>query len=285
MMKPQLIRINDVSDIDTSKISVFDLNNRYIDKNGNMYGVKYNPAARKIEVIRIVRAVDREVSDMRQRIAKKRLYDFDAPPGTAAPMEKSAGLSEETIMDFDPENFINDSMKLMQTHRERIKGIVMNIKNSNVFPRENKQETIELENVFRNLEIDGDLSFDHADNYQKELRSYPRSITYYQAKIDNRGNQIIEKLAGDQNRVMKFIYKYEMFITITGAYKTFHAAILELRNIVEGKNIDDMKGILHNDKQAFQDAKISINNTITETEDILDRLSLLERYVTDSSNF
>ena len=43
-MKNVIIRINDISDIDTSKISVYDLNNRYVDTHGTMYGLRYNKA-------------------------------------------------------------------------------------------------------------------------------------------------------------------------------------------------------------------------------------------------
>jgi hypothetical protein len=41
-MKKKIIRINDISEIDTSKISVYDLNNRYVDPKGNLFGLKYD---------------------------------------------------------------------------------------------------------------------------------------------------------------------------------------------------------------------------------------------------
>jgi len=56
-MKQRIIKINDISEIDTSKISVYDLNNRYIDKNGSMFSLKYNRGERKVEIIKIVRDI------------------------------------------------------------------------------------------------------------------------------------------------------------------------------------------------------------------------------------
>ena len=86
-------------------------------------------------------------------------------------------------------------MELARTHRERIKGIIMNIRNSNIIPKDNKTESNQMEDMFRNLEIDGIQGIDNLLNYQKELVSYPRSLTYYQAKMDDRGREIIETLA------------------------------------------------------------------------------------------
>jgi len=54
-MKTKFIRIDDVSEIDTSKIGIFDMANRYIDKYGNMYGLRYNRDVKKIEVVKIMR--------------------------------------------------------------------------------------------------------------------------------------------------------------------------------------------------------------------------------------
>ncbi len=285
-MKPNIIRINDISDIETSKISVYDLNNRYIDRFGNMYGVKFNPASHRIEIIRIVRAVDREVAAMQQKIFKTRLTGAEQ----AIPDQEQAGggegaVSEEEYQSFEPELFVNDCLKLMTTHRSRIKGIIMNIKNSNVFPKENKQDSIELENVFRNLEIDGDQGFDNVENYQKELTGYPRSISYYQAKIDNRGNQTIEALGDDKERIMKFVYIYEMYTSISGLYKSILRIMTELKAKIAERGPDDIKGISHNDKQAYLDAGTSIDNTIMEIRDLLERMRSLEQYVSDPSNF
>ena len=117
--------------------------------------------------------------------------------------------TEETSQTFDPERFVNRSVELMKTHSERLKGIIMNIRNANIIPKEQKTESHELENIFRNIEIDCIQQFDEVENYQRELINYPRSITYYQAKIDDQGRGIIESLAGYNEQVRKFIFFYE----------------------------------------------------------------------------
>jgi len=71
-MKNVIIRINDISDIDTSKVSVYDLNNRYLDSHGTMYGLKYNKSLRKIEVIKIVRTHEKNAASYQQQIMQKK---------------------------------------------------------------------------------------------------------------------------------------------------------------------------------------------------------------------
>ncbi|HXK65620.1 MAG TPA: hypothetical protein PK348_05090, partial [Spirochaetota bacterium] len=61
-MKTRFIRIDDISQIDTSKISTFDLANRYIDKYGNMYGLRYNRAQKKVEIVKIMRTPKKHAS-------------------------------------------------------------------------------------------------------------------------------------------------------------------------------------------------------------------------------
>src|SRR4030042_634774 len=153
-MKNVIIRINDISEIDTSKISVYDLNNRYVDAHGIMYGLKYSKTSRKIEIIKIV-------------------------------------------------------------------------------TKDNKTESNQLEDIFRNLEIDGMQGVDNLTNYQKELINYPRSLTYYQAKMDDRGRDIIDTLASSNRKVMRFIYLAEMLDNIRRLYKSIDKMIGRLNAFLD----------------------------------------------------
>jgi hypothetical protein len=49
-MKTKFIKIKNMGEIDPSKITIYDLNNRYIDAVGNMYGLKYNREQKKVEI-------------------------------------------------------------------------------------------------------------------------------------------------------------------------------------------------------------------------------------------
>jgi hypothetical protein len=284
-MKNKIIRITDISDIDTSKISVYDLNNRYIDMRGNMYSLRYNKVEKTIEIIKIMRTHAKDASYYHQKVLIKKMENSRAPAGEGTEDFYGDDESPSPKIGFDPDIFINDSINLMATHRDRLKGIMMNLKNSNIVTRENKSANTELEDIFRNIDIDGIQNFEKAENYQKELINYPRSITYYQAKIDRKGREIIESLAGYHERIMKFVYVYEMFNTIKNLYRSLNVMVKNLDAFINRIDQDQIKSLTQMEKQYFNDARVSIDNTISEVEDILDGLKVFEGHVYDKKNF
>ncbi|MBN2080547.1 MAG: hypothetical protein JW838_16380 [Spirochaetes bacterium] len=278
-MKYLIIRINDVSDIDTSRISVYDLNNRYVDSSGNMYGLKYSKSLRKIEVIKIVRAPEKNAAGLRQIITqKKRVAGEAAGGGDSFAVDETSDDAPVDEEDFVPETFIENTMELVRTHRERLKGIIMNIRNSNIVLKEQKTESNQLDDIFRNLEIDGIQAAENLASYQKELINYPRSLTYYQAKMDERGRSIIETLAGSDRKVMRFIYLAEMLDNIRMLYGTIGKSVRSIKSFLEERNPDEMKWVTNHERQSFRDGMVSIDTTITEIEKLQDDLRHLEEY-------
>ncbi len=277
-MKNVIIRINDISDIDTSKVSVYDLNNRYLDSHGTMYGLKYSKSQRKIEVIKIVRTHEKNAASYQQQIMQNKRIPGELSQAIAEERSfetPAAGIEDEA---FNPDVFIERAMELTRTHRERIKGIIMNIRNSNIIPKDNKTESNQMEDMFRNLEIDGIQGIDNLLNYQKELASYPRSLTYYQAKMDDRGREIIETLAAGNRKVMRFIILAEMLENIRALYKNIEKMIRMLMTFLEEKNLDDIKWINAHERQSYKDGMVSISTTVQEIEKLQDDMKLFEEY-------
>jgi len=286
-MKHKIIRINEISEIDTSAVTIYDLNNRYIDIEGNMYGLRYNRMSKKIEIIRILRTHINDAPFYQQRLLEKKIIESRAAALSATDHAKDEkeDLPDDEIRFFDPNSFINETIALMQTHRERLKGIMMNIKNANIISLDDKAESSEMDDVFRTVEIDAVQKMEEVENYQKELINYPRSITYYQAKTDRQGREVIDRLAGDNQRILKFIYLYEMYHSIRGIYTTVYSLINKIREFVDEKKPDETVQKQVPERQAYNDALISIENTVRETEDLLDRLKTVEEYLYDSSNY
>jgi hypothetical protein len=277
-MKNVIIRINDISEIDTSKISVYDLNNRYVDAHGTMFGLKYTKTSRKIEVIKIVRTHEKNAASFRQKIMQKKRGGNEITHGDDESFPEDGHHDESAETFYNPEAFIEKTMELTHTHRERFKGIIMNIRNSNIVTKDNKTESNQLEDIFRNLEIDGMQGVDNLINYQKELINYPRSLTYYQAKMDDRAREIIDTLASSNRKVIRFIYLAEMLDNIRRLYKSIDKMIKKLKAFLDEKNMDEVKWVSPHEKQSFKDGLISINTTIQEIQDLLDDLSKLEEY-------
>jgi hypothetical protein len=284
-MKNVIIRINDISDIDTAKVSVYDLNNRYLDAHGTMYGLKYNKSQRKIEVIKIVRTHEKNAASFQQKIIQKKRAPDE--PGAGQEEAGELGPADEIVEDeiFNPDVFVEEALELTRTHRERIKGIIMNIRNSNFIPKDNKTESNQIEDLFRNLEIDGIQGVDNLLNYQKELASYPRSLTYYQAKMDDRGREIIDRLAASGRKVMRFIYLAEMLENIRALYKNIDKMIRKLIAFLDERNLDDAKWISAHERQSFKDGMVSINTTVQEIEKLQDDLNQLEEYTYTIEHF
>ncbi len=285
-MKKRIIRISDVSQIDTSKVSVYDLNNRYIDPLGNIFGLRYNKDGRKVEIIKLERFHSGE-SRIYQQISSR--HKEGKAAGELADTAKQSAKTEEkeAVPDtyIEPEIFIDDVINNAETHKERIAGIIKNIYDSDIFPRENKHESAEFDDIVRGLEIDGIQQLEKLETYYRELTNYPRSITYYQAKIDNEGKRLFEKLEGNKERTMHFIFLYEMSTNIKRLYSNLQKHINHLNNFTVNKNPDDRQNMTKHQKQSFIDARISIINTIQDIEEILQENNLLYSYACNIENY
>jgi len=291
-MKQRIIKINDISEIDTSKISVYDLNNRYIDKNGSMFSLKYNRGERKVEIIKIVRAYKEEISDLKQKITKKRfapieseIIDKETITGETNADKNEEEQEIEDKAEFNPSTFLDDTLSIIKSHKERLKGIIKNIRDSNAIPKDHKADNSELEDIFRNFEIDGDKGFDSIESYKHEITNYPKSATYYQSKISGKGTEVIQILSDNNEKLMKFIYFHEMHSTIKNHYIRLKEMVKKLTGFFDNKEEDEITTTTPYEKQAFEDAMISIDNTAEEIEKILDGMQKLEEYIFDLKNF
>jgi hypothetical protein len=285
--KARIIRIDDVSDIDTRKVSIYDLNNRYVDKKGNLFGLKYNRLTKKVDIIKLMRTHFEDASAIQQQVIQKKISESRKPLDEISESRLNdfgTDFSEKDEQYYDPEVFIDDTLSLMHTHGERLKGIIKNLINSNVFPKENKADSIELDDIFRSIEIDGVQRFEKIDNYKKELTSYPRSITHYQSKMDKRGREIIDILSENTEKAMKFIYLYEMNQSIREVYTALNTFVDNLTHFMSMKDLESMQHLSSIERQAFNDAEVSIKTTKDDINRILEEIPIVEEYITDSEN-
>lgn len=279
-MKKRIIRIKDVSQINTSKISVYDLNNRYIDPMGNLFGLKYNRIGRKIEIIKLERVHSSQTRQYQRKIYQNRENEafFDADTSLETHHPGTSNDIDEDKLFFEPDPFIEKVINDVEIHKERINGIIMNINDSLIFPKENKMDSTEFDDITRSLDIEGIQQLEKLESYYRELTNYPRSITYYQAKIDSDGKDIIDLLSGNQEKTMRFIFFYEISSAIKRIYTGLYTHIKKLDNFTSSKNPDEITGISKTQKQSFIDARTSIVNTMSDIESILKTNKILYDY-------
>ncbi|TAL30962.1 MAG: hypothetical protein EPN93_19020 [Spirochaetes bacterium] len=292
-MKTRFIRINDISEIETSSTTVYDLNNRYIDARGNMFGLRYNRDSKKIEVIKIIRTPAQKSSYFQQQLVRHRRMKSANGEHEAVGSQRAedaghvaAGGEDapETEDVFESEQYISQAMETMKTHRDRIAGIMMNIKNSHVVPETERGEANVLIQIFRSLEIDGIKRIEKVLDNHKEIVSYPRSLSYYESKLDNKGRDVFEAI-GDYEKRMKFVFHFEMFNSIKNLYNALFKGLKDLDYFLQDKKIDEVKGITLPEKQCYLDATTSLANTLRESGKIMRDIAKLEEYVYNRNNF
>jgi len=293
MPRTRIIRVQNMEDIDLSKVSVYDLNNRYVDAAGNMFGLRYDRAGKKIEVIKLIRTPAKSAGFFAKKVYEYKRGHLSSGDDGGIPEPTVEGGEEEyreetgegpgdggngIEPDFEPDTFINTTLERMKSHRDRLNGIMMNIKNSNVVKESNREESTYLIDIFRNLDIDGVQRIDKILNDHKELVSYPRSLVYYVAKLDTRSKNIVDSLGGDTAK-MRFIFLTEMYFAIRNVYRTLQKVLREFSEFLQGKNLDEIRSLSHNETKSFEDGRISVENTLSEAEDILAGCARLEKHM------
>jgi hypothetical protein len=312
-MKTKFIHINDISEIDTSSTTVYDLNNRYIDSHGKMFSLKYNREKRRIEIIRIIRTpanaadffqqkmmenkkktgTDRVRKNTESEVFEEIIHDSDKETHTTEKYEEVKPLSLNTVVEsgpkvdatgFTPDNFINLTLEKIKTHRDRLMAVINIINNSQLVLNKGRGDTAEFENIFRNIDIDGIQRIDKILNLHKELVNYPRSISYYAAKLDNNGKKILESLGTDSQR-LKFLSMSEFYHSFWHLYRTLQKILTDLSDILDKINTDEIKSLSHTDKQNIDDIKTTTQNTLVEVDEIIENLKKMSTYISEASNF
>lgn len=288
-MKTRFIRIESTSDIDTSKITVHDLNNRYIDQQGNMYGLRYNRKTRRIEFIKLIRTTTKSANYYQQQVSNYKKNETirnnhieiqNNINAVDLETEEDDEIDEEI---FDPKSFINNTIDLMQTHIERLNGIMMNIRNSKVFSEDDRVTTNLLNDIFRNIDIDGIQRIDKTIANHKELKNYPRSLSFYLSKLDTNSRKIINDLTTDSIK-MDYIYFLEMYNSVKNLYRTLDKIIKELYSHLQDINLDELKELTYVERQRYIDAKISVENTIKDISRLLRKLKKMDEFLSNPSN-
>jgi len=312
--RTNFIHINDISEINTAKISIYDLNKRFIDSKGNMYGLKYNREFKKVEIIRVFRTTTDRVDNIKKKIVDNKKADYlekkkniartsdfeenstttennynqnDNSPADKVYQDGDEFFSEdyeEPTKDFFPDVFLERMFKELKLHSDRIKGIISNIHISNLITHQDKDFYIRLEEIIRNLEIDGYKKTEKIIDIHRELKDYPRSLNYYIGKIDTKGKEIVSKIMSEEKK-FKFVLYYEMNVSITDFYKSLRKILHDTEELIDKVMIVKQSSVNKMQKLKVVDAKTSISNTIAEIDGILNELKKFRDYIYNANNF
>lgn len=215
------IEVDSVEDIDLSKITTksgsHSIENRYVDKDGRRYALRFNKRKRKIEIVRIALGME-EALMARQKSEKE--FEHRAIHTTSGEVEEEI-YSEvpervrmklpdwikkkkiEPNLEVDPEPYFNQIDSNVNLFLERLRGILATIRNTEIMSRERhggKDLFLEQMNFFEN---DIQTHFDETQNVVVEFQKYPKTVAHYIGNIPRHQKAWVEKM-GSQEQMEYF---------------------------------------------------------------------------------
>lgn len=317
-MRTDFIYIDDKSQIDTSKTTVYDMNKRYVDSKGNMYGLKYNRVTRKVEIIQLLRTSSDRADAIRSRMIENRRHarysrsqdnDETSDENTELNEEDNiteSGLnsngnntdqsvvysynnvSEDSSDDFDqpfhPDRFVDFLFSSVKLHRERFNTIISNINKSQIITHQDRHNHNEYEDLNRTLDIESYKKLEEITNIQKELVEYPRPVSYYVSRISRTAQRILQGIPDEKSK-LHYILLCEVNDFFREIYKSFLSIIDRYQEIISQAGNTEEKIKVVQRKQFLADAQITLGNTKKEVQKILERLRTLDEYLNNTDNF
>ncbi len=303
MRMDEYIPIDSVDDLDPSKISLKDINKKYIDRNGMRYATRFNLKTRKVEIVRIVKG-RQEAEMIRRQVVQHRAVEqrsreeardysndgeglgvvsedeFGGFPSTPEPFSGGsaapAGGGARSLPDMDASagfverQFIDECASDFEKVKERLQGIMNFIKNSRYFETHRSEG---LNEAFRMIDVDGIQRSEAAINHYKELMSYPRPVSYYISRMAADLKSKLDAVAGDDEK-MVFVRRWEIQAVFTETYDKVKTTTENLLTILNGVPGEDLDLLPHNQRQAFDDARAASTFLLENCVNRLERIRI-----------
>ncbi|MGB4270579.1 MAG: hypothetical protein WBK20_15555, partial [Spirochaetota bacterium] len=165
-----------------------------------------------------------------------------------------------------------------------LNGIITSIANSNIISDTDKMSWNTMNDYFRNLDMDGIQALEKIGELFAEFNNYPRSIIYYQSKLDTRHRKILDEIPSESSK-LRYVKYYEMWYQVKNAYKTIIKLLSDIKFLLEQQHIEEKRSMTPFQKQTYSDAIISIDNTLAEANSILSDCALIEDMISTSKSF
>lgn len=276
-MRHQYIRIDSVSDIDTSRITLRSIEQRYVDAQGRRYATRFNLRTRKIEIVPI--ALGREEAILIKRmgsssrpleesaIGENKIQNRVHPNPMKIPPWISAFQVEPETSSGELHAFLVEAEREMQRNGERYRGLIQSLKMSSILEDikdSNQHDAIlELTNTYeRDIQS-------HASRVQAmvvEFLRFPKPLASYLWQIDRNCKKYVEKLDMDKQKkyCMAYLLAGEMFAVFKGCQ--------ELISMIDRFTVDarpdklnyDRKGAFESGMQTLQYLKNSLKEEVAK---------------------
>lgn len=275
-MRQNYIRIESVADIDTSRITLRSIGNRYVDNEGRRFATRFNLRTHRIEIVPI--ALGKEEALLARRLLAAGASEERSKPDNQAqrrvhpaPMKLPAWVSELNIepdmSDSELHGFLVNAEREIQRNGERYRGLIQSLKMSSVLEdiKDGNQHdaVLELTNAYeRDIQA-------HASRVQAmvvEFLRFPKPLASYLGQIDRNCKKYVEKLEMDKQKryCMAYLLASEMFSVFKGCKE-----IMEMiEKFTAGANPErlnyDRKGAFESATQTLNYLKESLNDEMAK---------------------
>ncbi|MCS6983780.1 MAG: hypothetical protein NZM25_01460 [Leptospiraceae bacterium] len=255
------IPINSVNDIDTSKITLATINNRYIDKSGNRYATRFNKRTRKIEIVRIALGREEALQARAQFLGKKIQHQEgeSSEPKTThpAPWKLPSWIAEYNIQpneNVDIREYLMGLERETEKISERIRGLISNIKNSTALDgrKEGNHDAVLELTTFYDREV-----MDHLNKTQSrimELQRFPKPVLHYLATLEKRQKAFVEKLNVDKQK--EYFKAYFISQSLLNALHGCFQLVAMVERFLVGVNPEKLP---YDKRQYLENAKATID--------------------------
>lgn len=276
-MARKYIKIRDVTDIDVSQIGVGNIENRYIDAEGNRYATRFNKRTRKIDIVRI--ALGREEAQLAQMkirgVPRKRESEQEEvssqPTEHPSPYQLPGWISSRGISpasNLQVREYLNELEKECNRISERFRGVISNLKTAEVQISSEEQHQDFILDITTSYERDIQNPLTETQNLVIEMARFPKPNSHYLSYLERPHKTYFDSLnLESQTEYLKAL--------VIG--KTFLKALeggLDLIDFLNNRLSAYNAGQLRDKrKQAYENATQSItfieSSLITETAKVL----------------
>lgn len=232
----EYIYVRSIDEIDPKKLTIRDLNKKFIDQEGRKYAIKFDLETRQIKFVRLAGSyqealkIKQEIQKEKEKfIEKKEKLEFQHTEKIEEPtFAKKSNFQENKIMDFDfhtpDENFIDENGFFKELERETkksvesLKAIEKNLNRSQVFEKLSNSLN-EFFDLQKEIEDKCYHSSEEAFKIFKELVYFPRPVSYYISRLPEPIRKKIEKF--DEQQQFEYIKRFEI-------YKIFRELIMNI---------------------------------------------------------
>lgn len=276
-MRHQYIRIDSISDIDTSRITLRSIEHRYVDSQGRRYATRFNLRTRKIEIVPI--ALGREEAILIKRMGSSARSQEETTQGETKvqnrvhpnPMKIPPWISafnvEPDMSGGELHAFLVEAEREMQRNGERYRGLIQSLKMSSVLEdiKDGNQHDaiLELTNTYeRDIQS-------HASRVQAmvvEFLRFPKPLASYLGQIDRNCKKYVEKLDMDKQKkyCMAYLLAGEMFAVFKGCQELIEMIDRFTADAKPDRLNYDRKGAYESGIQTLQYLKNSLNQEVAK---------------------